>query len=77
MMLTTRESLFRLAEDLAEAGWADGFLCNNASLVNHFVSDHRPLPKRTLPGRIIKDQPPEVREQIKLLKAEHFQHRIK
>jgi hypothetical protein len=73
-MMTPNKSLHALAENLVLDAYLD---CDNWIRVNRAVKEGRQLPERARPGRIIMNKPPEVREQIKLLRAEHFQHRIK
>jgi len=72
-----RKSPNRLVEWLADRAFMDGYMvgCPTATNVKLSLRDGKPIPERHLPGRLIMGLPPEVREKIKALRAEHFQHR--
>lgn len=71
-------SLNRFAAELARKGWYMGDMigCPHAINVEHALRDGRPIQERHLPGRVIMGLPPEEREMVKHLKAEHFNNRL-
>ena len=73
-----KRSLHRFAAQLAYKGFGLGHMigCPHGKNVEIALRNGKPIQERHLPGRVIMGLPPEEREMVKHLKAEHFNNRL-